>query len=217
VNGAAIDGSWFADIAGFAQHIDWLRPFMTAYTNLGYLILGALCVIAWWLARRRDDRTGIAAVAWTGIGTVLAVAVGLVCKQLVEEPRPCHALPQVHIIATCPAPGDYAFPSDHTLVAVAVATGLWFASRRLGILAGILALLEGFSRLYLGEHYLHDVIGALVIGTLVMANGWVLIRHHLATVLTWLERTPVRALLTSTTAAPPRRADPYSLGSHPER
>jgi membrane-associated phospholipid phosphatase len=197
VNGASIDGSWFTSLADFADHTAWLHGPMTAYTNLSIVLLGLLAVGGWWNARRHGDHAAMTAVAWTGIGTVLAVAVGLTSKQLFAEPRPCRALPNVHIVASCPAATDYAFPSDHTLIAIALAVGLWFVNRTIGALAIVIALLEAFSRVYLGEHYPHDAAAALVIGAALMVVGWMLLQRPIDRLLSRLEQTPLRPLLTA--------------------
>ena len=197
MNGASIDGSWFTSIADFAARTGWLHGPMTAYTNLSIVVLGLLAVGGWWNARRSGDRGAMTAVAWTGVGTVLAVVVGLTSKQLFAEPRPCRALPNVHIVASCPAATDYAFPSDHTLIAVALAVGLWFVNRKIGAAAVVIALLEGFSRVYLGEHYPHDVAASIVIGAALMMIGWLLLQRPITRLLETLERTPLRPLLTA--------------------
>lgn len=197
MNGASIDGSWFTSIAHFADHTAWLHGPMTAYTDLSVVLLGLMAVGGWWNARRTGDHAAMTAVAWTGVGTVLAVVVGLTSKQLFTEPRPCRALPNVHIVASCAAPTDYAFPSDHTLIAVALAVGLWFVNRKIGVLAVLIALLEGFSRVYIGEHYPHDVAASIVIGAVLMAVGWMLLQRPIGRLLEQLERTPLRPLLTA--------------------
>jgi membrane-associated phospholipid phosphatase len=193
------DDGWYRRITSFAQHTAWLHGVMNLYTVAAIVLLALMGVYAWWSARARADRTAMAAVAWIWIGTAISVACGLGFKQVFQETRPCLAI-HVATVQACPGPTDYAFPSDHTTVAVALAVGLWIFSRRLGIIAAVLALVEGFSRVYLGQHYPHDVLAAIVLGTAVMLVGWVLVRGLLIRLLGTLEATPLRPLLTSAAA-----------------
>ncbi len=54
---------------------------------------------------------------------------------------------------------DFLLPSDHAVMAGAVAAGLLLAHRRLGALAAAAALLMAFARVYIGAHYPWDVLG----------------------------------------------------------
>jgi hypothetical protein len=71
----------------------------------------------------------------------------------------------------------------------------------------ILAALEGFSRIYLGQQYPHDVLAGALLSTVVLLAGWALARRPLTHLMTALEATPLRPLLTSAprnaTTAPP--------------
>ena len=191
------DDGWYRAVTAFAGHTGWLQPLMSGYTLAGIGLLGLLALYAWWDARRRADRAAMAAVAWLGIGTGVSVGLGLTLKQVFTETRPCLAM-HVATVAPCPGPTDYSFPSDHTTVAVALAAGLWLANRKLGLIAAALALLEGFSRVYLGQHYPHDVAAGLVLSTLVLLAGWPLAHRPLTRLLAALETTPLRPVLTST-------------------
>jgi membrane-associated phospholipid phosphatase len=195
------DDGWYRRITSFAQHTAWLHGVMSLYTVAAIALLALMAVYAWWSARARADRTAMAAAAWIWIGTAIAVGCGLGFKQVFQETRPCLAI-HVATVQACPGPTDYSFPSDHTTVAVALAVGLWIFSRRLGIVAAVLALVEGYSRVYLGQHYPHDVLAAIVLGTAVVLVGWVLVRGLLVRLLGMLEATPLRPLLTSAAAAP---------------
>ncbi|HET9171117.1 MAG TPA: phosphatase PAP2 family protein [Actinospica sp.] len=190
------DDGWYRDVTSFAQHTGWLHGAMSLYTEGVFAVLVLLALYAWWSARARADLAALTAVLWTGIGTLVCVACGLGLKQVFQESRPCLAI-HVATVQACPGPTDYSFPSDHTTVAVALAVGLWIFSRRLGIVAAVLALTEGFSRVYLGQHYPHDVLAAIVLSTVLMVAGWILMNRPLAALLGALERTPLRPLLTS--------------------
>jgi membrane-associated phospholipid phosphatase len=86
-------------------------------------------------------------------------------KVLLERPRP--ALPWATVLP------DYSFPSGHTMNTLvfygALALIAWsIAGRRVGLLAIVAAALVtfgvGVSRIYLGYHYLTDVVGGVLAG-----------------------------------------------------
>ena len=56
------------------------------------------------------------------------------------------------------------FPSDHTAIAFAAATTIFFASRMRGNIALILALFIGVARVITGVHYPTDIVGGIFTG-----------------------------------------------------
>jgi len=104
-------------------------------------------------------------------------------KLLIQRPRPDFIVPLVHA-------GGYSFPSGHatTSVALYLSLGLLAAGwvkrweTRIYILLGTLAVtaLIGFSRLYLGVHYVSDVLAGFALGafwvTLCVTAGTVFVR-----------------------------------------
>jgi membrane-associated phospholipid phosphatase len=173
------DDGWYRSVIGFAGRTAWLHGPMGLVTVAMIALLALLVVFAGWRAWRGADRAALAATVWAVAGTALSVGCGLVLKQVFDETRPCLALPNVTTVQACPGPTDYAFPSDHTTVAVALAAGLWLIDRRLGAIGAALALLEGFSRVYLGMHYPHDVLAGIVLSCVVVLGGWALVRRPL--------------------------------------
>lgn len=144
---------------------DWLTPLMRAVTTLGsawVLAPLALGTIAYLVARSSRRSAGLVALAIVG-GEVLTPGL----KAGLERRRPFFADP----LASESSPS---FPSGHATVSLAVYGVLaYLASRRLGnsaagrvVLAGAVALVLtiGFSRLYLGVHFLSDVLAGLSAG-----------------------------------------------------
>jgi membrane-associated phospholipid phosphatase len=62
----------------------------------------------------------------------------------------------------------YSFPSGHTMTAFAMATVISFLYKKKWVAFGLLtlAVLVGFSRIYLLQHYLIDVVGGAILGYL---------------------------------------------------
>ena len=175
----SFDAGWYRDVTGFAQRTRWLDGPMSLLTVLLIVALALLVGYAGWRAWRRADRVGLAAAVWAVIGSGISVGCGLGLKQVFREARPCLALPHVTTVQACPGATDYSFPSDHTTVAAALAAGLWLIDRRLGVIGASLALVEGYSRVYLGQHYPHDVLAAFLLSGLIVFGGWQAVRRGL--------------------------------------
>jgi membrane-associated phospholipid phosphatase len=169
VNGASIDASWYLDVVRFARDTPWLHTFFSVYTTAGLLLLAALWVYGYLRARSWPPRA-MAGVIWTPIAVVVSYVISKAIKGGVDEIRPCNHFP-VRPVLACDPRTDYSFPSDHATIAAAAVVGLFLVSRRLGAVAVVVALLEGFSRVYVGAHYPHDVVAGYVIGVLVGVLG----------------------------------------------
>jgi undecaprenyl-diphosphatase len=161
-DGSALDGSLFTTVTDFARDTPWLNTPMELWTNAGLGVFAVLMLMGWWNARRRDDRSMVLALA-APVAVVAAFAVTEVAKKLVAEVRPCYSLPHDYFVDACPARTDFAFPSGHSTTAFATVAALWLLDRRLSVIAAAFALLEGFTRVYVGAHYPHDVIGAALL------------------------------------------------------
>ncbi|MEV5787759.1 phosphatase PAP2 family protein [Streptomyces sp. NPDC052287] len=158
-DGSAVDGSLFTTVTDFARDTPWLNTPIELWTNAGLGVFAVLMLMGWWNARRRDTRSMALALA-APAAVVAAFTVAEVAKKLVAEERPCYSLPHAYFVDACPARTDYAFPSGHSTTAFAAVAALWLLDRRLSAIAAVFALLEGFTRVYVGAHYPHDVLGA---------------------------------------------------------
>jgi undecaprenyl-diphosphatase len=156
---------WVVDLAQRAPApVDETIRFFSDY---GLGLFAVLMLLAWWQARPADAGRMAAALA-VPLAVVAAFLVNDGVKSLFDEQRPCRTLHTV-TVETCPALGDWSFPSNHTAIAAAAAAALLVANRRLGLIALPLALLMAMSRVWIGVHYPHDVLAGFVLGLLV---GW---------------------------------------------
>ncbi|GAA4604404.1 phosphatase PAP2 family protein [Actinoallomurus liliacearum] len=161
-DGSGIDGSLFTAITDIARDTRWLNTPLEMWTNAGLGVFAVLMLVGWWNARRRDTPAMTVALA-APVAVAVAFTIAEVAKKLITEVRPCYSLPHDYFVSACPDRTDYAFPSGHATVAAATVTALWLLDRRLSIIAAAFAVLEGFTRVYLGDHYPHDVIGAALL------------------------------------------------------
>lgn len=191
------DDSLFLAVNAFARHTPWLHAVVLGYANYGVVLFAVLLLLGLLEGRHRSSRT-LAASGWAAVGTMLAVAVNQPVGHIFAEARPYTVYPHALRLATVSS--DFSFPSDHAVMAGAVAAGLFLVSRRLGLVAAVAALLMAFARVYIAAHYPWDVVGGLVLGAGVVLLGWLLLRVPLTALTRWLRRQPgLRAVF----AAPP--------------
>lgn len=198
-SGPAGDVGDFQVIQDFARHTGWLHGFMADFAVYGVVLFALFLLAGWWLARRNRNLPGVAASVWALIGALIAVALNQVISHTVAEARPYNALP--HVLVLVGRAADYGFTSDHSTMAGAVATGLLYVNRRLGVAAWCAAILLAFSRVYVGAHYPHDVVAGLGLGTAVVVIGRIVAQPLLAWLATRLSTTPLRPLVAPGAAA----------------
>ena len=146
----------------------WLRIAMLAISYPGSSpllpVLVILTTVVCWAIGARLEALFVA-----GLSTI-SLLLNLLIKILVARPRPTSHL--VHIIQTAIG---YSFPSGHVMAYVAY-WGLLFCfgiilfegrhwwRTTLLVISAALVVLIGPSRIYLGDHWASDVLGAYLIG-----------------------------------------------------
>lgn len=152
-------------------HAGWYDLLMRAVGEVGYppqvYVLVLVIVLSLYF-------TGL---KWEAVAEVFAIvgigAVGLVIKTLVNRPRPTPDL--VHVITVLDN-GKMSFPAGHVESFIAILGFLWFLAflraqnvwvRSISLFVfGEMIAFIGISRLYTGEHWLSDVIGAYLFGSI---------------------------------------------------
>jgi len=159
-----VDHDLFAAINGLAGKERLVDMLAVALSRFGSLPAGYRARIFWLFrttAAERERRQRLVLVA------VIAVTGSLLLNQILiliwSRPRPFAV--QAATLLLRPS-HDPSFPSDHATFAFAVAVALFLISKRIGVPALILAALIGLARVFAGEHYVTDVIGGALIGTL---------------------------------------------------
>lgn len=135
--------------------LDKIMMFITALGNAGIIWI-ALAVVMLFFKKYR--KCGIS----TAIALVFSLIIcNLILKNLVARVRPFDAdLTLIPLVRE----DSFSFPSGHTSASFAAAISIFHYHKKEGIAAIILALLIGFSRLYVSVHYPTDVLGGIVTG-----------------------------------------------------
>jgi undecaprenyl-diphosphatase len=99
------------------------------------------------------------------LAMMLTGVAGTVIKRTVPRARP-----SVHTETRWGGPRFsskyHSFPSGHVGASTAFFGVLLIARRRIGLACLSIPILIGFSRMYIGAHYLSDVVCAAILGTL---------------------------------------------------
>lgn len=187
---------------GFARR-SWAFDESVAFLSANDLFKGgALMVLLWWAWFRAGTRAVGDAARDHVIATLASCGAALFVARLMIlllpfRERPLHTealhwtLP--YGVAVTALDGLSSFPSDHATLFFALAVGLAFVSRRLGMLVfGYATLAIALPRLYLGLHFMSDlVVGGLIGGAMSAAGNRLLVGGALAArVRSWSESAP---------------------------
>ncbi|MBI5841537.1 MAG: phosphatase PAP2 family protein [Chloroflexi bacterium] len=157
--------NWIIAIQGMGA---WLQAPMQFFTSLGYedFYLLLLPILYWCVDSRLGLRVGLILIASSGLNNLFKLAF--------TGPRPYWVSTQVQPYS---AESSFGIPSGHAQNAVSV-WGMMAAYIRkpwAWITAIALMFLIGFSRLYLGVHFPHDVFAGWLIGAVILTlfiNLW---------------------------------------------
>lgn len=150
----------FQQINQLATRYDWMDDIMEFCAQDIVFVMIAILGILWLTGKKNNQK----AVFFAALTACVALAIGsMLISPAVHHPRP-FATHQVHQLVAHAA--DNSFPSDHATFAFAIAFSVLLVKRRIGILLLGLAVITGFSRVYVGVHYPADIAGAAILSLL---------------------------------------------------
>ncbi|SNR80051.1 PAP2 superfamily protein [Haloechinothrix alba] len=159
---------------------DWLQAPMTAVSALGseVLYLGLAPLVFWSVSASIGARLYVLLIA--------SATVNIVLKSFVHGPRPYWFSPQVTRMTV---ESSFGAPSGHAQMS----TTLWgylaakIRRRWAWVVAIILVVAVSVTRLYLGVHFVSDVLAGMLVGVLAL---WCALRYE-DRLLRWWHRWPV--------------------------
>lgn len=168
------DDFLFRAINGLAGQSAFLDEFALDLSRSSLLWVPGVALSSYWLwLSWREAILGAPALAAT-IG--IADFLGARLKDLIARPRPCMSLLDIQQVeAACGK--VFSFPSNHAINTAVAAAFLQVLYPRSGWVSWPLVGLIGLSRVYIGAHYVTDVLGGWLIGGLLGSGAaWVLLR-----------------------------------------
>lgn len=138
--------------------MDSIIIFGAKYLYLAVVILALFYLLI--LPKKESSRVIVAAL----IALPLSYLVAKGLSALYYDPRPFVVGQFVPLIPHAP---DNGFPSDHTLFVSAIAAVIFAFERRLGLALFVVAALVGWSRVGAGVHHLTDIVGSMIIASVV--------------------------------------------------
>ena len=141
-----------------------LDIFFTMFTNVG----NGLFIVALMLFLMIRKKIGW--VLQIGMGFLLSGLLVQLMKHYLPSPRPKVFFPSgtIHYILGVTGTGYSSFPSGHTTSIFMLTTllTLYFPGRKPGLFFLTIAVLTGFSRIYLSQHFPIDVLAGSLAGVL---------------------------------------------------
>lgn len=139
--------------------LDTLMSIITKFGDGGIFWIAVAVIM---IIFKKTRKTGISMGAALLIGLIVG---NLLLKNIVARTRPYDVNTNIELLIK--RLSDYSFPSGHTLASFEAAVVLLIRDKRFGIPAIILASLVAFSRIYLYVHYPTDVLGGIILGTVI--------------------------------------------------
>ena len=124
-----LNTSYYLDLNSFSRRTAWAHGFMHDYALwLGLVLLTMVFLAAYLFVWRRRDTRGAVLMFLGGVGALVGLGLNQIVGHAAEELRPYDTFP--HALVLVGKANDYAFPSDHAVVAGALFMSILLVVRR---------------------------------------------------------------------------------------
>ena len=155
-----VDAALTASINSGAGNFHILDFLMIWFSAIGVPILVLAVAIQWWVPR--SDRPTRHVLVAAGLSFLIGLGLNQLVLLFVQRVRP-YDTHVTHLIIDRSA--DFSFPSDHATASFAIAAAfLLHGLPKRGLLFLAAAVLLMVSRVYIGTHYVTDVLGGAATG-----------------------------------------------------
>ena len=133
-------------------------------------------VILWLLHKQFGWKTTGFFLVFIVLNLVLSDQISVFMKNYFLRLRPCHTeglIKSVHLADGCG--GQFGFVSSHAAntMGLAVLCSMLLHQNWIKVVLFVFAFLNSYSRVYLGKHFIGDVVGGMLLGALI---GWLIFK-----------------------------------------
>jgi undecaprenyl-diphosphatase len=170
-----MDASIVLTVHAWVTSQTWFATAVVFVAEAGIALLPVALVVVWFRSSRLDDGRREAILVGV-VAAAVAFVVTLAVEQVLNRPRPFVELGFEPLFPHAP---DSSFPSDHTLLGVALGGAMLWRAPKLGTWLVVWAVIIGAARVAAGVHYPSDIIGSTVLGLVLDALVWMALRPML--------------------------------------
>ena len=147
--------TWINSLSGQSPQVDQVVIWITSY---GVPVIILTVVLQWWIKTDRPVRRHV--LISSGFSFLLGLGLNQIILLFIHRIRP-YDLGVTHLIIE--RSGDFSFPSDHATATAAIAFAfLLNGMRKEGRFYLLAILVVVFSRIYVGTHFVSDILGGII-------------------------------------------------------